>query len=57
MSFLFHFGDLLLDGKEPVDDSIDKVHRRLTIVFLLILSLPLFTKQFAGEPIECFTPT
>ncbi len=32
-------------------------HRRCTIVFLLLLSLPLFTKQFAGEPIECFTPT
>ncbi len=88
MSFLFHFGDLLLDGKEPVDDSVDKIvtflftqpafpvvcltrsniysfrfyggwlqHRRCTIVFLLLLSLPLFTKQFAGEPIECFTPT
>lgn len=25
MSFLFHFGDLLLDGKEPVDDSVDKI--------------------------------
>ncbi|KAI9550042.1 hypothetical protein GHT06_007633 [Daphnia sinensis] len=57
MSFLFHFGDLLLDGKDPVDDSVDKIHRRCTIVFLLLLSLPLFTKQFAGEPIECFTPT
>ena len=29
----------------------------MTIVLLLLLSLPLFTKQFAGEPIECFTPT
>lgn len=26
-------------------------------MFLLVLSIPLFTKQFAGEPIECFTPT
>lgn len=26
-------------------------------MLLLLLSLPLFTKQFAGEPIECFTPT
>lgn len=25
MSFLFHFGDLLLDGKDPVDDSVDKI--------------------------------
>lgn len=25
MSFLFHVGDLLLDGKEPVDDAVDKV--------------------------------
>lgn len=23
----------------------------------MLLSIPLFTKQFAGEPIECFTPT
>lgn len=23
----------------------------------MVLSIPLFTKQFAGEPIECFTPT
>ena len=57
MSFLFHFGDLLLDCKEPVDDTIDKIHRRCTIVLLLLMSLPLFTKQFAGDPIECFTPT
>lgn len=27
MSFLFHIGDLLLDGKEPVDDSVDKIVR------------------------------
>ncbi len=25
MSFLFHVGDLLLDGKEPIDDSVDKI--------------------------------
>ena len=57
MSFLFHVGDVLVGGKEPIDDSVDKIHRKCTIVFLLLLSLPLFTKQFAGEPIECFTPT
>lgn len=57
MSFLFHVGDVLVGGKEPIDDHVDKIHRKCTIVFLLLLSLPLFTKQFAGEPIECFTPT
>ena len=57
MSFLFHFGDWLLGGKEPVDDGVDKIHRKCTIFLLLILSIPIFTKQFAGDPIECFTPT
>lgn len=57
MSFLFRFGDILLGAQEAVDDSIDKIHRKCTIVVLLLLSIPLFTKQFAGDPIECFTPT
>lgn len=57
MSFLLNLGDLLVGGKEPIDDNVDKIHRKCTIVFLLLLALPLFTKQFAGEPIECFTPT
>lgn len=24
MSFLLHLSDILLDGKEPIDDSVDK---------------------------------
>ena len=33
MSYLLHFGDLLLDGKEPVDDSVDKIVSALRLYF------------------------
>lgn len=57
MSFLLHFSDYVLGGSSPTDDSVDKLHRKYTILVLLFLSLPLVTRQFAGDPIECFTPT
>lgn len=57
MSFLLHFSNYLIGGNVPIDDSIDKLNRKYAILILICLSLPLVTKQFAGEPIECFTPT
>ncbi|XP_069976350.1 innexin unc-9 isoform X2 [Penaeus vannamei] len=57
MSFLLHFSNYLIGGNVPIDDGVDKLNRKYTILILICLSLPLVTKQFAGDPIECFTPT
>ncbi|XP_018025213.1 innexin unc-9 isoform X2 [Hyalella azteca] len=57
MSFLLHFSSYLVGGNVPIDDGVDKLNRKYTILILVSLSLPLVTKQFAGDPIECFTPT
>lgn len=41
----------------PVDDGVDKLNRKYTLLVFLFLALPIFTKQYIGDPIECFTPT
>jgi len=41
----------------PTDDGVDKINRKYTLLVFLFLALPIFTKQYIGDPIECFTPT
>jgi hypothetical protein len=36
---------------------VDKLNRKYTLLVFLFLALPIFTKQYIGDPIECFTPT
>ncbi|XP_015795103.1 innexin unc-9-like isoform X1 [Tetranychus urticae] len=60
MSFLFRlvqFHDLIGGIHVPVDDGVDKLNRKYTLLVFLFLALPIFTKQYIGDPIECFTPT
>ncbi|XP_023229449.1 innexin unc-9-like [Centruroides sculpturatus] len=57
MSFLFRFHDLIGGIHIPIDDGIDKLNRKYTLLVFLFLALPIFTKQYIGDPIECFTPT
>lgn len=57
MSFLFRFHDLVGGIHVPIDDGVDKLNRKYTLVMFLFLALPIFTKQYIGDPIECFTPT
>ncbi|KAK2720354.1 innexin unc-9-like [Artemia franciscana] len=57
MAFVIALCDQLFGGKEPIDDVVDKLNRKYTIVVLMVLTVPIFTKQFVGEPIECFSPT
>lgn len=40
----------------PVDDGVDKLNRKYTLLVFLFLALPIFTKQYIGDPIECFAP-
>lgn len=40
-----------------MDDGVDKLNRKYTLLVFLFLALPIFTKQYIGDPIECFTPT
>ncbi|KAG8187453.1 hypothetical protein JTE90_009524 [Oedothorax gibbosus] len=57
MSFLLRFHDLIGGIHVPIDDGIDKLNRKYTLLIFLFLALPIFTKQYIGDPIECFTPT
>ncbi|XP_076318046.1 innexin unc-9-like [Tachypleus tridentatus] len=57
MSYLLRFHDLIGGLHVPIDDGIDKLNRKYTSIVFLFLALPIFTKQYIGEPIECFTPT
>lgn len=57
MSFLFRFHDLIGGIHVPIDDGVDKLNRKYTLVVFLFLALPIFTRQYIGDPIECFTPT
>ena len=57
-SFLLNrFHDLIGGIHVPVDDGVDKLNRKYTLLVFLFLALPIFTKQYIGDPIECFTPT
>ncbi|CAG2161945.1 unnamed protein product [Oppiella nova] len=51
------FHDLIGGIHVPVDDGVDKLNRKYTLLVFLFLALPIFTKQYIGDPIECFTPT
>ncbi|XP_076365852.1 innexin unc-9-like [Tachypleus tridentatus] len=57
MSYFFRFHDLIGGLHVPIDDGVDKLNRKYTLIVFLFLALPIFTKQYIGEPIECFTPT
>lgn len=39
-----------------MDDGVDKLNRKYTLLVFLFLALPIFTKQYIGDPIECFAP-
>lgn len=54
---LVRFHDLIGGIHVPVDDGVDKLNRKYTLLVFLFLALPIFTKQYIGDPIECFTPT
>lgn len=54
---LNRFHDLIGGIHVPVDDGVDKLNRKYTLLVFLFLALPIFTKQYIGDPIECFTPT
>lgn len=53
----YRFHDLIGGIHVPVDDGVDKLNRKYTLLVFLFLALPIFTKQYIGDPIECFTPT
>lgn len=53
----WRFHDLIGGIHVPVDDGVDKLNRKYTLLVFLFLALPIFTKQYIGDPIECFTPT
>lgn len=54
---IVRFHDLIGGIHVPVDDGVDKLNRKYTLLVFLFLALPIFTKQYIGDPIECFTPT
>ncbi|XP_022256042.1 innexin unc-9-like [Limulus polyphemus] len=57
MSYFFRFHDLIGGLHVPIDDGIDKLNRKYTLLVFLFLALPIFTKQYIGDPIQCFSPT
>ncbi|CAM1293316.1 Uncharacterised protein g702 [Pycnogonum litorale] len=57
MSLLLRFHELVGGFSIPIDDTLDKINRKYSIILMLFLALPIITKQFVGDPIECFTPT
>lgn len=57
MSLLLRFHELIGGFSIPIDDTLDKINRKYSIILMLSLALPIITKQFVGDPIECFTPT
>lgn len=57
MSLLLRFHELVGGFSIPIDDTLDKINRKYSIILMLFLALPILTKQFVGDPIECFTPT
>lgn len=50
------FHDIIGGIHVPVDDGVDKLNRKYTLLVFLFLALPIFTKQYIGDPIECFAP-
>ncbi|XP_022239541.1 innexin unc-9-like [Limulus polyphemus] len=57
MSYFFRLHDLIGGLHVPIDDGVDKLNRKYTLLVFLFLALPIFTKQYIGDPIQCFTPT
>ena len=51
MSFLMQFKDWVSQSV-GIDDACDRLNRKYTSLMLLICVVPLFGKQYIGEPIE-----
>ena len=38
------------------DDSVDRLHNRYTVLFLVIFAVVVSTNQYVGTPINCWAP-
>jgi len=55
MSYILDFKEWV-GQDDGIDDSLDRLNRKYTVIILLLVMMPVCTKQFLGQPIRCFSP-